>query len=441
MALEVPYSYSYPTHKTGTAQDLMSVVTRAYEVHLERTKTALPAKSDWQRWLLEAPFAVLGLGVSLLLELLPAETVLRFHSWLFNALSSPHRYAFREGDEVLKHARELHDRVAAETGQAPALLALISHPPVLGDLAHLNFALVRHAMLAMRAARGAPCKPRLLVATDFFALDTIPVYQEGLYSGFMGTYHLGFDRLSVSRNPMSRCLLRRTAWDRTPLRLLRLLGAGKEAGMVLAGGVPSTTRILYAVREWLGEVRRASALKGRPAEVLRRLRQSADFARFEDEAPLGERLKVSAWRMAEAWAMAALAGVFVGANGTESAADSGKLPDSARGRLLDCLSAFGLDGAEGEKALAALSEELRRETPYRARFFRVLAGRVLKAGRPIVFVPVAHRLTPEVGVEVHEAWAWRGLSGGSVKGWGPQGRAWEGTAEEFACAFGRENFK
>jgi len=39
-------------------------------------------------------------------------------------------------------------------------------------MAHLNFELVRHATLALRAARGRPCRPRLVVAIDPFALDT-----------------------------------------------------------------------------------------------------------------------------------------------------------------------------------------------------------------------------------------------------------------------------
>jgi hypothetical protein len=439
--LEGPYSYSYPTHKTGTAQDLMSVVTRAYEIHLERTKTVLPAKSDWQRTFLEPPFILLGLTVSKTLAVLPSETVKAFHSKLFDALASPHRYEFDAASQAVQSARKLCAQLEAETGKAPALLSLISHPPVLGDLAHLNFAWVRHAMLARREARGRPCRPRLLVATDFFALDSIPSFQEGIYAGFMGDYHLGFDRIIFSRKPLSRWLLAKTGWDRTPMRLLKILAEGREVGLVLAGGVPGTTRILYAVREWLGRQRLLSPLRANPAEISRRLKADESFRRFSAEAPLGARLSVNASRMAEAWAMSSLAGVFMGDDAAgKSGADSGTLTPAARDCALRCLSAFGLPASGNETALAELSAEIERETPYRARFFNILASRVLGKGRPVVFIPVAHRLKPKLAVSVGRAWAWKSGNAKSVSAVTPKG-VWEGSPAEFASVFGKENFE
>ena len=440
MVLEAPYSYSYPTHKTGTAQDLMSVLTRSYEGYLARQRISLPSKSERLRIFVEPPFILFGLAVSRLLECLPADWVMDGHARLFEALSSPHRYPFHERDPALEQARALCERVTVETGCRPALLALISHPPVLGDLAHLNFSLVRHASLALRGVRASPCRPRLVAATDLFALDTIPLYQEGIYAGFMGGYHLGFDRLALSRNPVSRWLLRKSSWDRMPQRLLSLLSRGEEAGLVLAGGVPSTTRILYAVREWLGRHRRRSALRARPGEVLKRLRADEEFARFEKVAPLGPRLAKSAWRMAEAWAMSALAGVFTGADSEQAGADSGELTERARACLLRCLAAFGMTKHEGEKTLAELPEELSRETPYRARLFRILAGRVLKSGRPIVFLPVAHRVSPRLSLATRPSWAWTAGSADKIRALLPDGKQWHGSPEDFAALFGRENF-
>jgi hypothetical protein len=441
MVLESPYSYSYPTHKTGTAQDLMSVITRAYEIHLARSRTSLPAKSNWQRALIEPPFILFGLFASGLLSLLPAQWVLAGHAKLFETLASPHRYAFNAADPVLERARALSETVAAQAGQAPALLSLVSHAPVLGDLAHLNFSLVRHAMLALRAVRDRACRPRLLVAVDFFALDAIPLWQEGIYEGFMGHYHLGFDRMALSRGALARGLLAHAAWQRTPYRLLRSLEQGKEIGLVLAGGVPSTTRILYAAREWLSELRRRSPLRRRPAEVLQRLRAEAEFARFARVVPVGAKLSANAWRMAEAWAMASLAGVFGESQSAgQSGAEAGVLTEEARACFTRCLSAFGFSKLESEEAIEELPEELARETPYRARFFRVLASRVLKSGRPIVFIPIAHRLKPHLRIDVHEAWAWRGYSKGKVRAILPGGNAWEGSPEAFAELFGRANF-
>ena len=106
-----------------------------------------------------------------------------FHDRLFAALAAPHSYRFdREVPTVLR-ARALAARLEAETGKAPALLALISHPPVLGELAHMNLELVRHATLALRAVRGRPCRPRMVAATDAFALDSISIWEEGIYAG------------------------------------------------------------------------------------------------------------------------------------------------------------------------------------------------------------------------------------------------------------------
>jgi len=150
---------------------------------------------------------------------------------------------------------------------------------------------------------------------------------------------------------------------------------------------------------------------------------------------------LSAWRMAEAWAMSALAGVFGGATAVgESGADSGVLTADAHDCFMTCLEAFGFSKPESDKMIAQLPEELARETPYRARFFRVLARRVLKSGRPVVFIPIAHRLKPKLGIDVREAWAWLGFSGDNIRALLPGGKPWEGSPESFAELFGRENF-
>jgi hypothetical protein len=140
--------------------------------------------------------------------------------------------------------------------------------------------------------------------------------------------------------------------------------------------------------------------------------------------------------------MAALAGVFGGKNGAApSGADTGELSDAARGCLLRCLDALGLSREDSARELERLSEELRRETPYRARFFRALAARVLEKGRPVVFVPVAHSVSPSLGVRVGESWAWRSGDRGAVKGFVSGGKEWSGSPADFASVFGKENFK
>lgn len=433
-------SYAYPVWRTGTSQDLMAIVTKAYEVHLERTKTALPAKTDSRRNLLGPPFICAGFLVSWLAALAPADRVLEAHDALLRMLAKPRHYPFDEASPVLVRAVELARTIERDCGRSPALMALISHPPVMGELAHLNFELVRHATLALRRLRGAPCRPRLVVAVDPFALDTIPSHEEGLYAGCMGGYHLGLDRLAYCRGALGRWLLKKTSWDRMPWRMLGLLGRGGEAGLALSGGVPATSRALYAVREWVAWTRRSSPLLGKPGEVLARLRGVAEFVNFESSWPHGTALR-SAWRLMEAWGMSALSGVFTENGPAEvSCADSGKLSGEAKTVFSGILKA--LDSPRHKEALEDLAEELSRETPYRARLFRIFAGRLVKKGRPVVFLPVAHRLEGGLGIEVKDAWAWTGMAGGRLKVAvaSETPSSWEGTVEDFARRFGQANF-
>lgn len=433
-ATHVPM-YTYPILKTGTSQDLMSIVARAYERRMDRDGTVLPHKTAAQRTVLEVPFNAIGALLHAFASLLPAEWTLRLHDKLFTALASPHSYPFDASAAVLTRAAALVAEVEREAGRPAALVGLVSHPPVMGEMAHMNFELVRHAMLGLRVLRGRPCRPRLVAAVDLFALDTISIPEEGLYAGYMGLYHFGLDRLALGRGVASARLIARTAWHRMAHRLIRELGDGREAGMVLSGGVPATARVLYAAREWLSSQRRKSPLKRDPASVLRRLRSRPDYRSFEENGPCGQGLRKSAWRMSEGWVMAAMAG-----EGLElSPADEGALSAEVRQRLHACLDAMAIPAAEQPAAIELLAAEASRETPYRGRFFSVLAGRVLRR-RPVVFLPIAHGVGAARGIKIRDAWAWRGGCAKALNAVTPSG-AWQGDAESFAKAFVTENFQ
>lgn len=419
----------YPSPRTGTAQDLLRVVTRAYELEVERTGTVLPVKGDIARRWLSAPFRAFGVCVAWIMETLPAEWAMSIHDRAYGALSG-RAYPFDPSSPVLARARALAARVEAETGAPPALLAAISHPPTLGELSHLNFALGRHALRALRVLRGRPCRPRHVVATDPFALDTVSAAEEGFYAGYMGTYHLGIDRLALGRAGAWRFLTPRASWFSMPWRLLRFLGEGGEAGIILAGGVPSTGRVLYGVREWARHARAASPLRGAPGEVSRALRGDESFARFERAAAATLHLPRSSWRLVEVWLMAAAAGLL-----------PGETLEAAAAAALECLS------VPRDRRRALLEELLRessRETPTRRRLFRVIAGRVLRR-RPVVFVPIVHRADP-LGVEVRESCSWEAPGRGSARGRVRVRRAdkpdegLEMDSGEFAERFVKENF-
>ncbi|MDO8756473.1 MAG: hypothetical protein Q7J64_00530, partial [Elusimicrobiota bacterium] len=327
---------AYPSARTGTAQDLMRVVTKAYEIRLAADGTSLPPKSESHRLLLEPLMRAVGMFLAEVLELIPADLGVALHNKLFLSMSPARTYAFDAASPAIVAARALAARLERSSGKVPALLAAISHPPVMGDLAHLNFELVRHASLALREIRGRPCRPRLVVAIDPFALDTISVLEEGLYAGFMGNYHLGIDRLALGRGHPGPAMSPWTRWDRMPHRLFRSLGRGGEVGMVLSGGVPGTGRVLYGVREWAARARAASPHKN-PAEALARLRAEPGFANFETTAAGLLPLPRGAWRLLEAWLMVCAADLLPGAKAETAAASALAalaVPEAARPALL-----------------------------------------------------------------------------------------------------------
>ncbi|MBI4376993.1 MAG: hypothetical protein HY549_11150 [Elusimicrobia bacterium] len=430
------------TLPTGTSQDLMSIVARAYELHRPASHV-LPSKPGALRAWIEPPLVLLGFLLSLGARLLPADWVLAGHEWIFSKLASPHRYAFQPASPSLERAHALSRRL--DRGGSPvAMLAVLSHPPVLGELAHLNFELVRHGMQALRQIRGRPCRPRLVVAIDPFALDTVSLHEEGVYAGFMGLYHIGVDRLALHRNALTRLLLGPTSWERMAGRLLGVLKAGGEVAMVLAGGVPSTARVLYGTREWMMRCRGQRPVPLGPAEVLRRLRADPLFRHFEADG--GPKKPASVWRLLEAFAMSAVGGILMPpeAHAQPCCAQNGTLTDVARRHLDSALKALGYGKEQSAKALAELEEELARQTPYRSRLFNALARRAVASHTPLVFLPIVHRLgAGGASIEIRAPWALESCQKGRLSGWIPDGSAekpWEGSVEGFAQTFVRENF-
>jgi hypothetical protein len=418
-------AYSYPAPRTGTAQDLFRVVTRAYELELERTGVHLPEKSELSRRWIGAAARGAGACIGALLEFVPADWTVAFHDRLFAALSAPYSYSFLSDAPSVQRAKALTADIKARTGRDPALLAMISHPPVMGRLAHLNLELVRHATLALRSVRGRPCRPRMVTAIDPFALDTLSVYEEGLYSGFMGSFHVGVDRLAL-RIDGGLGFIRRSRWFTMPARLLHALGEGGEIGLVPSGGVPSTGRVLYGVRDWARRIRRLSPLNGHPVQAEARLRSDASYRRFLD-GPAKTLLPARrVWNGLDAWLMAVGAGLMPGETieaAGASALASLEVPEDRRAELL-----------------ADLKRDFRRETPSRRRLFRLLASRVLRR-RPIVFLPIVHSVEP-LGIRVLDARSWERSSSGalSVRRAETPEVATDTTAEKFAVEFIEENF-
>jgi hypothetical protein len=417
---------AYPSARTGTAQDLMRVVTRAYELRLDADGTALPEKSEFQRIFVEPFLRAVGIIAAGVMEIVPADWTVAFHNKMFLHLTAEKSCPFDPRSSAVASARALAARLEKESGLAPALLAAVSHPPVLGDLAHLNVELVRHSILALREIRGRPCRPRMVVAVDPFALDTLTLFEEGIYAGYMGTFHLGLDRLALGRGHPGPWRSPQTRWDRMPLRLFRALAEGREIGVVLSGGVPATSRVLYGVREWSRRARAASPLHADPARALEGMRADAAFARFEKSAAEHIPLPRGPWRLMEAWLMIAAAGLL-----------PGETAESAARAVLECLA---VPGASRSALLAELASDMARETPARRRLFRLLVGRVARR-RPLLLIPVVHAVKP-LGVTEREAWGvtWTGPGRVRVMRAGSPDAGREMTAEELAENFTQEYF-
>ena len=122
----------------------------------------------------------------------------------------------------------------------------------------------------------------------------------------------------------------------------------------------------------------------------------------------------------------------------EAPAETGALTPQVMGWR--CLS-LGWPRDRRVPALAALTSELGRETPIRTRCFSALASRVLDKGRPIVFLPLAHRMGMDPGVDFLDAWAWTRQDGAlRVRCASGPLESRGSTPEAFALRFGRENF-
>lgn len=348
----------------------------------------MPEKTRRARAIFEPPFNLVGLLIRAVGELLPPEAMLEAHERVFTEIAKPFSVPY-SGGPVLERARDEVRRIEKETGRRAAILCLTSHFPVTEEFLNANPEMMRHVFRGLAAARGAASRPRLVVAVDPFALDLVGLIQEAAYAGFMGTYHVGVDRMFSSRLSVGRALLTKTAWARAGWRLVSALNGGGEIGMVLAGGVPRTARVLYTVREHMLRMRRGRS--SHPAQVLAVLKKEADFEGVTQTL----KRRQSAWRVAEAYVISAL----IGRGGEEEAAmeelEKGKLNRKALKRLQAYGRALGLTDVQVDAGLTALKKEYARETPYRERFFRILAKRVVAKGTPVVLLSLAHRLTAQ----------------------------------------------
>lgn len=427
-----------PLKPSGRADDLLAILVRAEEARYARAGVVMPEKPASARAWLEPLGNLVGRALYGMLSCAPNSTLAGLQEKGWRTLASPNLFPFEPAHSRLAQARRLVETLTKD-GRPPALLCVFTHPPVTGQWLHLNIELTRHALWALGAMRAKAPRPRLIVAVDPFALDGFGLFVEGAYAGFMGSLHLGFDRLASHRGPLSRALVGSTAWSRIAHRLLRRLNERGEVGIPLGGGVPTTSRALYSAKEFVWELRRRPRSLP-PAEVLRRLAAAdSGFAAFSESPFVSPGLKRSAWRMLEAWMLAVTAGAWGGdsdaSSGEGPSVDRAALTPAARSAALACARAMGLSEKDGAAAAAELDRELARETPYRPRLFRVLARRVAGGGTPLVLLPLAHGKPPEVRIDWGEPAAFVDARAEEVTVLRPDGRRETLPIGRFARAF------
>jgi len=381
----------------GTYEDILSIFARSEQRRYVRAGVSPPKKNAFVRWVGEPFLNAVGIGITWYGEMVGASRMISLHDTIMGGLAGKSKGPFNPDLPEFTATRELMAHVEEIFGTAPAVLCLMSHPPVLPESLGLNVEMGRQALLALHSLRPKSGHAKLMIAVDSYALDMLAPMQEGAYAGFMGTYHLGLDRLIHHRRIPSRWLLGGAAWWRLPWRTSRFLSHGGRLAFVLSGGVPITARVVYTAREFLWRLRRGRKQGLSPQEIARRLeREESDFLRFCQSGMIGPGLRGKYWRLMEAWIVARLTGIWP-PNQTESANDElsqGFLPEKHVRCFQACARAMGYPDDTTQKLVQDFQKEYARETPYRERFFRFLLHRVLSRGRPIILLPLSHQLDP-----------------------------------------------
>jgi len=365
----------------GRYEDILLLIARREGRLQDRV---LPSKPRLLHWIFEPFCHLVGLFCAWWAMLAPADWAMAVQDFVFRAAEgSRPDFPFEPESPALAETAALLKEAEARIGERPAVVCLLAHPPVDGDLLYLNLELFRHALRGVRRIRGYPCRPRLLNAVDVYALDMLAMYEEGIYTGFMSTAHLGFDRIPGQRKGPGRWIFSGKVWSSTVWRILRTLHRSRDFLMVPGGGVPVTARLFYCTRELAGRLCRESAAQGRRAADVRKalLDASPAFRQFLDSAAIGDGLKKNLWRCIEAWLVSLQTDkeAFLQARGGQPAL-------AVENALEELCLALGRSDAKAVRE--DFRREFRRETPYRERFFEMLAGRVVGRGTPVVLLPL-----------------------------------------------------
>lgn len=375
--------------------DILLKVGEAYE--------EIPSKKHWLRPFLGPVFKASGVFIGWFLSRLPERASYHVHHFAWKKLAGPAFCPFSGNSENLLAAERLHGDLKRADGREPAILCLTSHPAVTGLDYHLNFELLRHASLAVCRIRGRAMSPRVIAALDPFALQEQPWILEDLYTGFMGVYHMGLNRMSVRGG---------TSYGTAGHRVIHFLKRRGELIMMVGGGVAETGRLLYSTREFLWKMHRLShaSLK--------------ETLRLDDKG-------VNAWRSLEGWIFAMLTRTAQPEPGEEAPkrhSQLGVIPPDVEESLVTLSRELNVSEKVFHRALSRYKEEFARHTPYRERLFYNLMHRIVNRGTPLMLLTFAHKPYPDPSVEMTDPIGLIPGEKGSARFWTYKG----GKREEFS---------
>jgi len=347
----------------ATPEDLTNTVVAADALRRQMLGQRPASYKPGQRIWIEPFFNLLGFVWSELTLLLPWRLRKPYVQWVVRKMSS---HPPEDNPDLPQRTAEtvrLAEDLKVQTGQWPALLVLMSHPDTEGPLEWLRFELMRQGLQVADAVVEAgspgawyPEHPRCLLAIDPFALDTVSPAVGGFYAAWMHRFFLAYDRQSSTQSWIQRrVFLKGSQYHLIGWKLLRLLRANAPVLMALGGGLPYNARLLYAAREFV------------------------------------HRLPVERWKVPKREAQIELMNILIKPEGDVWPTASGELSPKKLQAVREAQARWGFSADGQDAALKELAAEYRLPVPYRERLFRVLAGRLISRGKPLIILPMSHQ--------------------------------------------------
>lgn len=315
-----------------------------------------------QRGWIEPFFNLVGRVWGGLLFLLPWSRRKPFVQAVFRKLGGHAPGIHPELSEHIRSTVQLAKELRVKTGQWPALLIATSHPDTEGSDQWMRFELMAQGVAVADAVVEAqqPGKwfyahPRCLLAIDPFALDTLSAVAAGIYAGWMHQIYLAYDRQSSTQSWLQRWVfLKKTGYPHIFWRFLRFLKTDTPILMAYGGGLPYNSRLLYGSREFV------------------------------------QRLPVPQWKQSKRSAQLELLQILLKPEGSIRPADKGELSPGKKPLILQAMSRWGVPTDQLELALQDFETEFKKSVPCRERLLKILYSRLVKKGKPLIILPIAH---------------------------------------------------